>query len=112
MRNIRFIVVAVAACWAIAAGAASNEYPSKPVRFISPFSPGGGTDTVARALALRLGDALVLGMPTRDVVVFTASLEEDKIEKLRETVETVERHQGRPVSRKLYQWTPQGWIEF
>jgi len=63
-------------------------------------------------LTLRLGDALVLGMPTRDVVVFTASLEEDKIEKLRETVETVERHQGRPVSRKLYQWTPQGWIEF
>ena len=38
--------------------AASDGYPVKPVRFISPFSPGGGTDTVARALALRLGDAL------------------------------------------------------
>lgn len=32
-------------------------YPSKPVRFISPFSAGGGTDTVARALAQRLGEA-------------------------------------------------------
>lgn len=63
-------------------------------------------------LTLQAGDALVLGMPTRDVVVFTASLEAERIEKLRETVETVERHQGRPVSRRLYQWTPQGWIEF
>ncbi len=63
-------------------------------------------------LTLALGDVLVLGMPSRDVVVFTASLEADKIEKLRETVDTVERHQGRPVSRKLFQWAPQGWIEF
>jgi uncharacterized protein YtpQ (UPF0354 family) len=63
-------------------------------------------------LTLALGEVLVLGMPTRDVVVFTSTLEPDKIEQLRETVETVERHQGRPVSRKLFQWTPQGWQEF
>jgi len=58
MRNTRFMSLVLAACWITTAGAASNGYPSKPVRFISPFSPGGGTDTVARALALRLGDAL------------------------------------------------------
>lgn len=63
-------------------------------------------------LTLTLGDVLILGMPTRDVVVFTSALEPEKIEQLRETVETVERHQGRPVSRKLFQWTPQGWQEF
>ena len=63
-------------------------------------------------LTLKLGDLLVLGMPTRDVVVFTATQEPEKIEQLRETVETVERHQGRPISRKLFQWTPQGWMEF
>ncbi len=63
-------------------------------------------------LTLTLGDLLILGMPTRDVVVFTSTLEPEKIEQLRETVETVERHQGRPVSRKLFQWTPQGWQEF
>jgi tripartite-type tricarboxylate transporter receptor subunit TctC len=58
MQGIRLMAVALGACWAVAAGAASSDYPSKPVRFISPFSAGGGTDTVARALALRLGDAL------------------------------------------------------
>lgn len=63
-------------------------------------------------LTLTLGDVLILGMPTRDVVVFTSTLEPEKIEQLRETVDTVERHQGRPVTRKLFQWTPQGWQEF
>lgn len=38
--------------------AAVDRYPSKPVRFISPFSAGGGTDTVARALAQLLGESL------------------------------------------------------
>lgn len=44
----------------LAAGsvAAQGDYPVKSVRFISPFAPGGGTDTVARALAQRMGEAL------------------------------------------------------
>ena len=63
-------------------------------------------------LTLGLGEALILGMPTRDVVVFTAVQEREKIDQLRETVETVERHQGRPITRKLFQWTPQGWQEY
>lgn len=63
-------------------------------------------------LTLTLGDLLILGMPTRDVVVFTSTQEPEKIEQMRETVETVERHQGRPVSRRLFQWTPQGWQEY
>jgi len=38
--------------------ASADRYPVKPVRFLSPFSPGGGTDTVARALAQLLGESL------------------------------------------------------
>lgn len=36
----------------------AQGYPSKPVRLISPFPPGGGTDTVARVIATALGEQL------------------------------------------------------
>jgi tripartite-type tricarboxylate transporter receptor subunit TctC len=38
--------------------ASGDGYPSKPVRFISPFSAGGGTDVVARVLAQRMSEAI------------------------------------------------------
>src|SRR2546423_10950901 len=37
---------------------AQDAWPSKPVRFIVPSSPGGGTDLYARILAQALGDSL------------------------------------------------------
>lgn len=65
-----------------------------------------------RELAIELGSPVILGMPTREVVVFTASREPEKLEQLRETVETVERYQGHPVSAQLFEWTPRGWRGF
>src|ERR1044071_945560 len=40
------------------AAAAQTQYPTRPIRFIVPFPPGGGTDTMARAIGTRLGEAL------------------------------------------------------
>lgn len=37
---------------------AQEPWPSRPVKFVVPSSPGGGTDTYARLLAQALGDAL------------------------------------------------------
>ena len=39
-------------------GAASQQYPVKPVRLIVAYAPGGGTDIVARVFAQKLGEGL------------------------------------------------------
>lgn len=55
----RSCMTALGACLAIFAGAAcAQAYPSKPVRLVVPFAPGGGIDTIARIIGQRLGDAL------------------------------------------------------
>ena len=42
----------------LAAPALAAEYPTKPIRLIVGFAPGGGTDTTARAMSQKLTDAL------------------------------------------------------
>jgi tripartite-type tricarboxylate transporter receptor subunit TctC len=51
-------VAAAALALATASGAWSQAYPSKPIKLISPYPPGGGTDAAARIIAQALGDQM------------------------------------------------------
>jgi len=41
----------------LAASAAEMSYPSRPIRFVVPFPPGGGNDITARTIGTKLTDA-------------------------------------------------------
>jgi tripartite-type tricarboxylate transporter receptor subunit TctC len=51
-----FIAVIVAGP-GFAAERASSAYPIKPIRLIAPYPPGGGNDTMARAIGAKLTEA-------------------------------------------------------
>src|SRR6201988_5564421 len=48
-------------CALFAGAAYAQDYPSKPIRMVVGFPPGGGTDVVARILTPRLSE--LLGQP-------------------------------------------------
>ncbi len=47
----------IGAC-ALGFGALAQDYPARPVRFIVPYPPGGGTDVIARIVQPKLSEAL------------------------------------------------------
>ena len=52
------LLTALAALLTLAGSAAAQDYPTKPVRLIIPFPPGGSNDVVGRMIATQLGERL------------------------------------------------------
>jgi len=52
------LLAAAALLMALTAAGAAQDYPTKPVRMIIPFPPGGSNDVVGRLIATHLGERL------------------------------------------------------
>jgi len=55
-KRVALTLMVAATCSAGAARA--DDYPSRPIRIIVPYAPGGGADTVARIVARRVSDTI------------------------------------------------------
>jgi len=53
MKRVLFFVLVFASC-----AASAQDWPNKPVRWIVPYPPGGGTDVIARIVQQRMSEAL------------------------------------------------------
>jgi len=59
MKTHTWIAALISAVTATLAGPViAQDYPSRPIRLIVPFAPGGASDVLARPVAQRLGEAL------------------------------------------------------
>jgi tripartite-type tricarboxylate transporter receptor subunit TctC len=52
------IFALLSAAWLPAAGQSADAYPSRPIKVLIPYAPGGATDIVARFLASKANEAL------------------------------------------------------
>jgi tripartite-type tricarboxylate transporter receptor subunit TctC len=52
------VVLTVASLGVNAATTADSKYPTRPIRFVVGFLPGGPSDTIARVVAVKLGESL------------------------------------------------------
>ena len=58
---LRTMAVALFAVLGVSTAFAQGTYPNKPIRWVAPYAAGGGTDVIARPIAVKMSE--VLGQP-------------------------------------------------
>jgi tripartite-type tricarboxylate transporter receptor subunit TctC len=80
-RALALTCITSLACLAATGAAAQASFPTKPMRTIVPFTPGGSSDVLARAIGLELGKALHQPMLIENVPGAGGSLGAEKVAK-------------------------------
>jgi tripartite-type tricarboxylate transporter receptor subunit TctC len=60
MKSIMLLIAAVATC--VAGPAFAQKYPTKPIRLIAPFSPGGGSSIIGRMVTTPVSEVFGQGI--------------------------------------------------
>src|SRR6266508_2697226 len=58
MRCTVNVLIALSMCVAALPNAGAQSYPTKPIRVINPYTPGGGIDAILRPLAQKMSENL------------------------------------------------------
>lgn len=63
-------------------------------------------------IAKEIEGDLIVALPTRDLVFFTGSADENRVRVLTEMAKRVVEREPYSLTDKLFKWTPAGWVEF
>src|SRR5919106_2139120 len=80
-RSLPLCLGVMALSLAAPAAMGAEPYPSKPLKWIVPFSPGGPTDTLSRPLAQQLGELLGQPVVVENIPGAGASIGMDRLAK-------------------------------
>ena len=111
LRGSLHVLVTLAVLVGVVSAATAQEFPTKAVRVIAPFAPGGATDALATLVSQKLSDrwrhqVIVDDCPGAAVA---RGIREVRASGSREVVESREgiRHEGRLTARlPLARWQP------
>ena len=77
---MRTLLIAAAALL-VSQAAFAQDYPTRPVHLIVPYTPGTGADILARLLGPKLGERWKVGVPTENKPGATGNIGADFVAK-------------------------------